>query len=152
MSDQALQTGRQYDIKLASKKTTGQFNFIHHKIDVNTMAESAASTLELNEIGLCELTLTELVPADIYKDVSNFLYLGRGFNFPVALEGALKLKEISYIHAEGFAGGELKHGTLALIEKGIPVVVIGDSLEIISNATEIKTRGGIIIDQIILNE
>ena len=86
MSDQALQTGRQYDIKLASKKTTGQFNLIRHKIDVNTMAESAASTLELNEIGLCELTLTELVPADIYKDVSDtgsFIVIDRLTNVTV---------------------------------------------------------------------
>ena len=86
MSDKALQTGRQYDIKLASKKTTGQFNLIRHKIDVNTMAESAASTLALNEIGLCELTLTELVPADIYKDVSDtgsFIVIDRLTNVTV---------------------------------------------------------------------
>ncbi|SQD78830.1 sulfate adenylyltransferase subunit CysN [Moritella yayanosii] len=86
MSDQALQTGRQYDIKLASKKTTGQFNLIRHKIDVNTMAESAASTLALNEIGLCELTLTELVPADNYKDVSDtgsFIVIDRLTNVTV---------------------------------------------------------------------
>ena len=80
-----------------------------------------------------------------FKSSKDYFFIGRDSYHPLALEGALKLKEISYIHAEGFAGGELKHGTLALIEKGIPVVVIGDSLEIISNATEIKTRGGIII-------
>jgi len=79
------------------------------------------------------------------KDSSDFFFLGRDKNFPLALEGALKLKEISYIHAEGFAGGELKHGSLALIEKDVPSIIIGDSDEIISNAIEIKTRGGIII-------
>ena len=80
-----------------------------------------------------------------FKKSKDFFFIGRDKNHPLALEGALKLKEISYIHAEGFAGGELKHGTLALIEKGIPVIVLGDSDDIISNAIEIKTRGGIII-------
>ena len=80
-----------------------------------------------------------------FKKSKDFFFIGRDENHPLALEGALKLKEISYIHAEGFAGGELKHGTLALIEKGIPVVVLGNSQETISNAIEIKTRGGIII-------
>ncbi len=80
-----------------------------------------------------------------FKKSKDFFFIGRGKNHPLALEGALKLKEISYIHAEGFAGGELKHGTLALIEKGVPVVALGDSEDIISNAIEIKTRGGVII-------
>ena len=59
-----------------------------------------------------------------FKDVSNFLYLGRGLNFPVALEGALKLKEISYIHAEGYPAAEMKHGPIALIDEEMPIVVI----------------------------
>src|SRR5690606_5140563 len=59
--------------------------------------------------------------ADIYKDARNFLYLGRGYNFPVALEGALKLKEISYIHAEGYPAAEMKHGPIALIDENMPV-------------------------------
>ncbi len=80
-----------------------------------------------------------------YHKSKSFFFIGRNEYYPLALEGALKLKEISYIHAEGFAGGELKHGSLALIQKGVPVVVIGDGSEIISNAIEIKTRGGIII-------
>jgi glucosamine--fructose-6-phosphate aminotransferase (isomerizing) len=79
----------------------------------------------------------------------NFLYLGRGINYPVALEGALKLKEISYIHAEGYAAGEMKHGPIALIEEGLPVVVVApkDNLfeKIFSNIEEVKARGGRVI-------
>ena len=82
--------------------------------------------------------------ADIYKNVSNFLYLGRGFNFPVALEGALKLKEISYIHAEGYPAAEMKHGPIALIDENMPIVVIatkyGHYEKIVSNIQEIKSR------------
>ena len=84
-----------------------------------------------------------------YKDVTNFLYLGRGYNFPVALEGALKLKEISYIHAEGYPAAEMKHGPIALIDKNMPVVVIATSKghyeKVVSNIQEIKSRDGKII-------
>jgi glutamine---fructose-6-phosphate transaminase (isomerizing) len=80
-----------------------------------------------------------------FKQSPSFFFIGRNKNFPLAIEGALKLKEISYIHAEGFAGGELKHGSLALIYQDIPIIVIGNDKEIISNATEIKARGGKII-------
>jgi glucosamine--fructose-6-phosphate aminotransferase (isomerizing) len=87
--------------------------------------------------------------ATIYKDKPNFLYLGRGFNFPVALEGALKLKEISYIHAEGYPAAEMKHGPIALIDANMPVVVIatrkGHYEKIVSNIQEIKSRNGKII-------
>jgi glucosamine--fructose-6-phosphate aminotransferase (isomerizing) len=87
--------------------------------------------------------------ASIYKDASNFLYLGRGFNFPVALEGALKLKEISYIHAEGYPAAEMKHGPIALIDENMPIVVIATSNghydKIVSNIQEIKARKGKII-------
>lgn len=87
--------------------------------------------------------------AERYKDAANFLYLGRGFNFPVALEGALKLKEISYIHAEGYPAAEMKHGPIALIDENMPVVVIatrrGHYEKIISNIQEVKARGGKII-------
>jgi glucosamine--fructose-6-phosphate aminotransferase (isomerizing) len=80
---------------------------------------------------------------------SNFLYLGRGYNFPVALEGALKLKEISYIHAEGYPAAEMKHGPIALIDENMPIVVIAphDAFlkKILSNMEELKTRGGRII-------
>lgn len=87
--------------------------------------------------------------AEKYKDARNFLYLGRGFNFPVALEGALKLKEISYIHAEGYAAAEMKHGPIALIDENMPVVVIatkkGHYEKVVSNIQEIKSREGKII-------
>lgn len=84
-----------------------------------------------------------------YKDARNFLYLGRGFNFPVALEGALKLKEISYIHAEGYPAAEMKHGPIALIDEEMPVVFIApkDSTyeKIVSNIQEVKARKGKVI-------
>ena len=87
--------------------------------------------------------------AEDFKDAKNFLYLGRGINFPVALEGALKLKEISYIHAEGYPAAEMKHGPIALIDKEMPVVFIAlqDSgyEKIVSNIQEVKARGGRII-------
>jgi glucosamine--fructose-6-phosphate aminotransferase (isomerizing) len=84
-----------------------------------------------------------------YKDATNALYLGRGFNFPVALEGALKLKEISYIHAEGYPAAEMKHGPIALIDENMPVFVIATKKsqyeKIVSNIQEIKSRKGKII-------
>ncbi|HNW76660.1 MAG TPA: glutamine--fructose-6-phosphate transaminase (isomerizing) [Bacteroidales bacterium] len=87
--------------------------------------------------------------AAIYKDVTNSIYLGRGINFPVALEGALKLKEISYIHAEGYPAAEMKHGPIALIDAHMPVVVIatrkGTYEKVISNIQEVKARHGKII-------
>ena len=87
--------------------------------------------------------------AKSYHEASNFLYLGRGYNFPVALEGALKLKEISYIHAEGYPAAEMKHGPIALIDKNMPVVVIATSKghyeKVVSNIQEIKSRDGKII-------
>lgn len=87
--------------------------------------------------------------AEKYKDAKNFLYLGRHYNYPVAMEGALKLKEISYIHAEGYPAAEMKHGPIALIDENMPVVVIAprDALfdKIVSNVREIKARGGKVI-------
>ncbi|MEJ7809078.1 MAG: glutamine--fructose-6-phosphate transaminase (isomerizing) [Gemmatimonadaceae bacterium] len=87
--------------------------------------------------------------AERFAGVSNFLYLGRGFNFPAALEGALKLKEISYIHAEGYPAAEMKHGPIALIDENMPVVFIAphDSVfdKITSNIAEVKARGGCVI-------
>jgi len=83
------------------------------------------------------------------RKADNYLYLGRGVNFPVALEGALKLKEISYIHAEGYPAAEMKHGPIALIDKDMPVVFLAPQddtfLKILSNIEEVKARGGIII-------
>ena len=87
--------------------------------------------------------------AEKYKDASDFLYLGRGYNFPVALEGALKLKEISYIHAEGYPAAEMKHGPIALVDENLPVVFVATKDryydKIVSNVQEIKARKGKII-------
>ncbi len=86
---------------------------------------------------------------NLYKDATNFLYLGRGYLFPVALEGALKLKEISYIHAEGYPAAEMKHGPIALIDEKMPVVVVATKdksyEKIVSNIQEVKARKGIVI-------
>jgi glucosamine--fructose-6-phosphate aminotransferase (isomerizing) len=87
--------------------------------------------------------------AEQFQNVTNFLYLGRGYSFPVALEGALKLKEISYIHAEGYPAAEMKHGPIALIDRNMPVVVIATNdksyEKIVSNIQEVKARNGIVI-------
>lgn len=87
--------------------------------------------------------------AEEIKDANNALYLGRGYNFPVALEGALKLKEISYIHAEGYPAAEMKHGPIALIDENMPVVVIATNKsaydKVVSNVQEVKARKGIVI-------
>ena len=99
------------------------------------------SLLKLND-RISELSKT-------FTYASNFLYLGRGYNYPVALEGALKLKEISYIHAEGYPAAEMKHGPIALIESDMPVVVIAPHDEmyqkVLSNIQEIKARKGKVI-------
>lgn len=87
--------------------------------------------------------------ASLYKDASNCLYLGRGVNFPIALEGALKLKEISYIHAEGYPAAEMKHGPIALIDENMPVIVVapnkGHYEKLVSNVQEVKARNGKVI-------
>ncbi|MFO7894765.1 MAG: glutamine--fructose-6-phosphate transaminase (isomerizing) [Longimicrobiales bacterium] len=105
------------------------------------LPEQVEQVLELDE------RIQEL--AHSYKDASNFLYLGRGYNFPTALEGALKLKEISYIHAEGLPAAEMKHGPIALITEAMPVVVVAphDAVygKVVSNIEEVKTRGGRVI-------
>ena len=92
--------------------------------------------------------LVEII-SEVYKDSTNCLYLGRGYNFPVALEGALKLKEISYIHAEGYPAAEMKHGPIALIDEHMPVFVIATKMghyeKVVSNIQEIKSRKGKII-------
>ncbi len=87
--------------------------------------------------------------AEKFKNARNFLYLGRGYTFPVALEGALKLKEISYIHAEGYPAAEMKHGPIALIDENMPVVVVATNKgiydKVVSNIQEVKARNGVII-------
>jgi glucosamine--fructose-6-phosphate aminotransferase (isomerizing) len=108
---------------------------------IKLLPEQVEQVLELND-ALRELART-------YKSANNFLYLGRGYNFPTALEGALKLKEISYIHAEGLPAAEMKHGPIALIDENMPVVVVApqDSVykKILSNIQEVKARGGRVI-------
>ncbi len=109
--------------------------------ELNTVPEKIQKVLEIND------QIKEI--AELYKNATNFLYLGRGYQFPVALEGALKLKEISYIHAEGYPAAEMKHGPIALIDKNMPVVFIAtkDNTydKIVSNIQEIKARKGIVI-------
>jgi glutamine---fructose-6-phosphate transaminase (isomerizing) len=83
------------------------------------------------------------------KNSTNSLYLGRGYNFPIALEGALKLKEISYIHAEGYPAAEMKHGPIALIDENMPVIIVATNKslneKIVSNIQEVKARKGVVI-------
>lgn len=108
---------------------------------LNAIPGQIEQTLQINE------QIKEI--AAVFKDKRNFLYLGRGYNYPVAMEGALKLKEISYIHAEGYPAAEMKHGPIALIDKEMPVVVIATKSEnydkVVSNIEEVKSRKGIII-------
>ena len=121
--------------------TISSSDFRHHLIELEMIPEKVKKTLE------SEAHIKMI--ADIYKDVHHFLYLGRGYNFPVALEGALKLKEISYIHAEGYPAAEMKHGPIALIDENMPIVVIatkrGHYEKVVSNIQEIKSRKGKII-------
>ena len=121
--------------------TISSSDFRHHLIELEMIPEKVKKTLESE-------THIKMI-ADIYKDVHHFLYLGRGYNFPVALEGALKLKEISYIHAEGYPAAEMKHGPIALIDENMPIVVIatkrGHYEKVVSNIQEIKSRKGKII-------
>jgi glutamine-fructose-6-phosphate transaminase (isomerizing) len=108
-----------------------------------------AKTIEMTKDKVIEI-------AQEYKDVANCIYLGRGYNFPVALEGALKLKEISYIHAEGYPAAEMKHGPIALIDENMPVVFLAPSKghyeKVVSNAQEIKARKGKIIAVVTEND
>ena len=110
-------------------------------LQLNSIPDKIEAALKTND-------LVEEISAK-FKDARNFLYLGRGYCFPVALEGALKLKEISYIHAEGYPAAEMKHGPIALIDEDMPVVVIatkGPSYEkVVSNIQEVKARKGVII-------
>ena len=129
-------------LKLAKLKgTISNSNFNKHLVELEIVPKKIEKALESNEM------IKKI--ATIYKEAPNFLYLGRGFNFPVALEGALKLKEISYIHAEGYPAAEMKHGPIALIDENMPIVVIatkhGHYEKIVSNIQEIKSRNGKII-------
>ncbi|WP_109302237.1 glutamine--fructose-6-phosphate transaminase (isomerizing) [Aquimarina sp. AU474] len=129
-------------LKLAERKgTITNSDFYYYLQELERIPEKVKQALESND------HIKDI--ADTYKDAKNFLYLGRGYNFPVALEGALKLKEISYIHAEGYPAAEMKHGPIALIDEHMPVVVIatkkGHYEKVVSNIQEIKSRKGKII-------
>jgi glutamine---fructose-6-phosphate transaminase (isomerizing) len=123
------------------KGTIREKKFRELMIELETIPDKVEETLKMDGL------IQEL--AAIYKDARNFLYLGRGYNFPVALEGALKLKEISYIHAEGYPAAEMKHGPIALIDEEMPVVFIATNDnsydKIISNIQEVKARKGKVI-------
>ncbi len=129
-------------LRLAKQKgsiDTSQYHYLLHEMEL--IPSKVAKALEGND------EIEKI--AEVYKNSSNCLYLGRGFNFPVALEGALKLKEISYIHAEGYPAAEMKHGPIALIDEKMPVVVIatkkGHYEKVVSNIQEIKSRKGKVI-------
>ena len=123
------------------KKTVDRENYNFLITELSEVPKKIEKLLKLND------SIKEI--AKVFKDASNFLYLGRGFNFPVALEGALKLKEISYIHAEGYPAAEMKHGPIALIDEEMPIVIIAtrkDNYEkVVSNIQEVKARGGKLI-------
>ena len=124
------------------KGTLDHHNYKKLCQQLSHIPELVAQTLEMTKDKVIEI-------AQEYKDVNNCIYLGRGLNFPVALEGALKLKEISYIHAEGYPAAEMKHGPIALIDENMPVVFLAPSKghyeKVVSNAQEIKARKGKII-------
>ena len=128
-------------LSLSKGRTISHDEIALHLRELSTLPEKAARILELDSQikGIAER----------FKDAKNALYLGRGYNFPVALEGALKLKEISYIHAEGYPAAEMKHGPIALIDKDMPVIFIatrdGTYAKIISNIEEVRSRKGRII-------
>ena len=121
------------------------------RLSIEAGTSIAKSMLDLPGLVESTLELSDTIAkiASLYSTAGNFLYLGRHFNYPVAMEGALKLKEISYIHAEGYPAAEMKHGPIALIDENMPVVVIApkDALfdKVISNVREIKARGGRVI-------
>jgi glucosamine--fructose-6-phosphate aminotransferase (isomerizing) len=129
-------------LKLAKEKGTLSKSEFHTYLQkMQLIPEKVQKLLEIDD------KVREI--AKVYKDATNCLYLGRGFNFPVALEGALKLKEISYIHAEGYPAAEMKHGPIALIDEDMPLFVIatnkGHYEKVVSNIQEIKSRSGKII-------
>ena len=129
-------------LKVAKYKgTISHPAFIKYLAELESIPDKIQQVLEQNE------KIQHI--AEQYKDASNFLYLGRGYHYPVAMEGALKLKEISYIHAEGYPAAEMKHGPIALIDENMPVVFIATQDQayekIISNIQEVKSRKGNVI-------
>jgi glucosamine--fructose-6-phosphate aminotransferase (isomerizing) len=129
-------------LKLAKGRTLSTAELASNIQALASVPDKVEQVLENNNEQLREM-------AEVYRYASNFLYLGRGYNFPVALEGALKLKEISYIHAEGYPAAEMKHGPIALIDRFMPVVFIAmkDSTydKVLSNIEEVVARDGSVI-------
>ena len=123
------------------KGTLSRSEYQQHLLELESIPDKVSEILKQERL------IKEV--ASSFKDANNCIYLGRGYNFPVALEGALKLKEISYIHAEGYPAAEMKHGPIALIDEQMPVVVIatkkGHYDKVVSNISEIKSRKGGII-------
>lgn len=129
-------------LQLAQQKGTISLSYLRQVLyELENLHEKLEATLKLDN------HIKEI--ASKIKDVENALYLGRGYNFPVALEGALKLKEISYIHAEGYPAAEMKHGPIALIDENLPVIILATNEsayeKIVSNVQEVKARKGIVI-------
>jgi len=130
-------------LALSKDRTMSDDEVIEALQSLNDLPDQVSRILEHSE------QILEI--AEHYKDARNFLYLGRGYNFPVALEGALKLKEISYIHAEGYPAAEMKHGPIALIDEEMPVVVIATKTKdetykkVLSNIQEVRSRKGRVI-------
>lgn len=124
-----------------AKGNISQSDYLRHLVELEAIPEKVEEALKEDQ------KIMDI--STIYKDASNCLFLGRGVNFPVALEGALKLKEISYIHAEGYPAAEMKHGPIALIDENMPVIVVAPQQQhyekIVSNIQEIKARSGKII-------
>jgi glucosamine--fructose-6-phosphate aminotransferase (isomerizing) len=132
-------------LKIAKQKgTIDEERYMHLLQELHDIPDKIADVLKSSE------KIKQV--AEKYKDARDFLYLGRGYNFPVALEGALKLKEISYIHAEGYPAAEMKHGPIALVDESLPVVFVAtkDSYheKVVSNMQEIKARKGRVISVI----
>jgi glucosamine--fructose-6-phosphate aminotransferase (isomerizing) len=128
-------------LKLAEGRTLSTAELAHNIRALSEVPNKVRQVLDMDD------EIREM--ASVYRYASNFLYMGRGYNFPVALEGALKLKEISYIHAEGYPAAEMKHGPIALIDRFMPVVVIAmkDSTydKVVSNIEEVAARDGAVI-------
>jgi glucosamine--fructose-6-phosphate aminotransferase (isomerizing) len=123
------------------KQTISNDDYLHIVHELGAIPEKMKEVLKLNR------KIADL--SKVFTYAHNFLYLGRGFSYPVALEGALKLKEISYIHAEGYPAAEMKHGPIALIDAEMPVVVVATHNamyeKVLSNIQEIKARKGKIV-------
>lgn len=162
IADDVIYTHAGPEIGVASTKAfTSQlaalFLLAVHLGQVRGVLSEAEAARHLRDLSELPQAMGELLERDqgyeklatLYHKVSDFLYLGRGINYPIALEGALKLKEISYIHAEGYPAGEMKHGPIALIDKDMPVVAIAPRDKVYSkmlgNVEEVKARDGIVI-------